>query len=201
MNMHRAVSILKVLCLGAGALLVAADPAYAQLACPADYAACDTGGCCLSSEKCCPSVTDGCCSPYVPYCCGNGTCAASPSECMNAGQARCADYQIPCGSGCAPPGSDCCDEAGHYCPPTMTCESETTCLLGLMEEPVLLVTPAAAPVQPGVPTAPPSPFTDPPNARSRSCELSRGVAAPSSALCFAGSALFAAMCLRRRRAR
>jgi hypothetical protein len=150
--------------------------------CPSEYTACDNGGCCLSSEQCCPTAAEGCCSSSTPYCCGDGTCAATPSQCASTGgRAACDGYDVPCGGGCAPAGSDCCDLAGHYCPPESMCTSETTCVFG--DTPTLArevaLTPLPEEVQgPGL--APP--FRDPEDATKRSCSLGLPAAAEPSRL-------------------
>jgi hypothetical protein len=155
----------------ASACLLGAAPAFAQ-SCPAQYAACDNGGCCLTSEQCCTDIEDGCCNSATPFCCPGGGCAATPSQCERTTATRCDGYDVPCGSGCAPAGSDCCDLAGHYCGPESMCTSETGCLLGIVESPALevtvLSTPEAQPTRPDLP----APFSDPPAASERSCELS-----------------------------
>ncbi|HTV25236.1 MAG TPA: hypothetical protein VMG12_41365 [Polyangiaceae bacterium] len=146
-------------------------PALAQV-CPSDYTACDNGGCCLSSEQCCPRAADGCCSSSTPYCCGDGTCAATPSQCASAGRTTCDGYDVPCGGGCAPAGSDCCDLAGHYCPPESMCTSETTCVFGATPR---LASQVAVVVRPDEAEAarPSAPFHDPEDATERSCSLVR----------------------------
>lgn len=144
-------------------------PAAGQT-CPFEYAACDNGGCCLSSEQCCPRMEDGCCSSATPYCCGNGTCAATPSQCELGGRIECDGYDVPCGGGCAPAGSDCCDLVGHYCPPESMCTSDTSCVFGDMARLALQVALVSAPDAPGAATLYP-PFEDPPDATERSCDL------------------------------
>jgi hypothetical protein len=151
------------------------SPSAAQ-SCPLDFASCDNGGCCLSTEKCCPDVADGCCSAFTPYCCGGGVCAASPGECPNLLQ-KCNDYDLPCGTGCAPAGSACCDTEGHYCPPEQTCTSETTCVLGAESSPALLVVPLVVPGESRPPLR--SPVEDPPDATERSCAF---MGPPSSSM-------------------
>ena len=153
------------------AVLAGSAPARAQ-SCPSDYTACDNGGCCLSSEQCCPRAAEGCCSSSTPYCCGDGTCAATPSQCASAGRASCDGYDVPCGGGCAPAGSDCCDLVGHYCPPESMCTSETTCVFGDM--PTLASQVAVVPQPDDDAAARPSPpFRDPEDATERSCSVSR----------------------------
>jgi hypothetical protein len=163
--------------------------------CPSEYTACDNGGCCLSSEQCCPTKAEGCCSSSAPYCCGDGSCAATPSQCASAGRATCDGYDVPCGGGCAPAGSDCCDLAGHYCPPESMCTSETTCVFGdmptLAREVAVIVRPDAA-QGPGL--APP--FRDPEDATQRSCSLQRPAAGEPSRLSWLALAA-ALLCLRR----
>lgn len=149
--------------------LLTALPAAAQ-SCPSAYAACDNGGCCLSAEQCCPSMADGCCSAATPYCCGDGTCAARPSECASATRAICDGYDVPCGEGCAPAGSDCCDSAGHYCSPESRCTSETTCVRGDMPTLALLVA-VPAREEEAARARSAAPFADPPDASDRSCSL------------------------------
>jgi hypothetical protein len=145
-------------------------PAAAQ-SCPSEYAACDNGGCCLSAEQCCPSLDDGCCSSATPYCCGDGTCAATPSDCELPGRAECDGYAVPCGGGCAPAGSDCCDLVGHYCPPESMCTSDTTCVRG--DTPALASEVAVASQPDGTngPATVEPPFKDPKDATDRSCSI------------------------------
>jgi len=161
--------------------LGAAAPASAQ-ECPSEYTACDNGGCCLSSEQCCPRMADGCCSSSAPYCCGDGTCAATPSQCPAAGRSTCDGYDVPCGGGCAPAGSDCCDLAGHYCPPESMCTSETTCVFGdvptLAREVAVVRRPDE--VEGGPRLSPP--FRDPEDATERSCTIARPAAGEPSSL-------------------
>jgi hypothetical protein len=158
--------VLASLALGSFALPA---PVEAQQ-CPSEYTACDNGGCCLSSEQCCPTMAEGCCSSSTPYCCGDGTCAATPSQCASAGRAACDGYDVPCGGGCAPAGSDCCDGAGHYCPPESRCTSETTCVFG--DRPTLALEVAVTRQPDEAPGARPSPpFGDPEDPTQRSCGL------------------------------
>jgi hypothetical protein len=154
-----------------------ARPALAQ-SCPAQYAACDNGGCCLSSEQCCPKLQDGCCSSATPFCCPGGGCAATPSQCESASANPCDGYDVPCGSGCAPAGSDCCDLAGHYCGPESMCTSDTTCILGSDASMALEVTPITPPAAQSTRPDLSAPFNDPPAASERSCDLAAG-GAPS----------------------
>lgn len=132
--------------------------AWAQT-CPAEYSACDNEGCCLSSEQCCPRLEDGCCSSATPYCCGDGRCAATPSGCNATTLVECDGYDVPCGGGCAPAGSDCCDLAGHYCPPESSCTSDIACVLGDMETLARLVAISSVPEDQADPrlVSPPSP--------------------------------------------
>lgn len=149
--------------------------------CPTEYTSCDNGGCCLSSEQCCPTAAEGCCSSSTPYCCGDGTCAATPSQCASAGRAACDGYAVPCGGGCAPAGSDCCDLAGHYCPPESMCTSETTCVFGDMPTLAREVAVTPRPDElPGPRLAPP--FRDPEEATERSCSLGPAAAGGPSRL-------------------
>jgi hypothetical protein len=161
--------------------------------CPAEFSACDNGGCCLSSEQCCPEAADGCCSSYAPYCCGDGSCAASPGQCD--GKPKCQDYDLPCGEGCAPAGSQCCDDEGHYCEPESTCTSTTTCVLG--STPALALRVVAVPVPGAAPPPLRSPLKDPTDASARSCSVALGGDTTSHALPFAAWCLVAAW-LRRR---
>ena len=149
--------------------------------CPADYTACDNTGCCLSSEQCCPTKAEGCCSSSAPYCCGDGSCAATPSQCASAGRATCDGYDVPCGGGCAPAGSDCCDLAGHYCPPESMCTSETTCVLGVTPTLAREVAVIVRPDELERPRVAP-PFRDPEDATQRSCGLQRPMAGEPSKL-------------------
>jgi hypothetical protein len=155
-------------CLAWGLALV--QPAAAQ-SCPGGYAACDNGGCCLASDQCCPTLAEGCCSASTPFCCGDGTCAATPSQCQNLSQNGCSGYDLPCGSGCAPAGSECCDSAGHYCPPQATCTSDLTCQSGQVAIATLLVeatTPAVS-TPPVLRTL--SPLQDPAGSSDRACAV------------------------------
>jgi hypothetical protein len=164
--------------------------------CPSEYTACDNGGCCLSSEQCCPTMAEGCCSSATPYCCGDGTCAATPSLCASAGRPACDGYDVPCGGGCAPAGSDCCDLAGHYCPPESMCTSETTCVLGDTPALARQVAVTARPDAVQGPSLSP-PFRDPEDATERSCGLRPAAAGEASHL---GWLALAALLLCRRRA-
>ncbi len=166
--------------------------------CPGEYTACDNGGCCLSSEQCCPTKAEGCCTSSAPYCCGDGTCAATPSQCASAGRAACDGYDVPCGGGCAPAGSDCCDLAGHYCPPESMCTSDTTCVFG--DRPTLAreVAVTLRPDEVQGPRLSP-PFRDPEDATQRSCSLQWPTAGEPSRLEWL--ALAAALLFRRRTSR
>jgi hypothetical protein len=153
------------------ALAVAWSASAQAQSCPSSYAACDNGGCCLASDQCCPSLAEGCCPPHAPYCCGDGSCAAAPSKCGNLPRNTCPDYEVPCGEGCAPAGSQCCDLAGHYCRPQGICSSETTCLAGddtLPADQVIVVPP---PAQQASTQRTSSPLLDPPAGTARSCAL------------------------------
>ncbi len=163
--------------------------------CPSTYSACDNGGCCLSTEQCCPTLAEGCCSSATPFCCGDGTCAATPSQCNTLSRdAECDGYAVPCGGGCAPAGSDCCDSAGHYCPPESMCTSDTTCVLG--DTPTLAREVAVASEPEAAAEAPFSaPFADPPTATERSCRVAAPGALRGSTgwlLLLAGAALLRA---------
>jgi hypothetical protein len=166
--------------------------------CPGEYTACDNGGCCLSSEQCCPTQAEGCCSSSAPYCCGDGTCAATPSQCASAGRAACDGYDVPCGGGCAPAGSDCCDLAGHYCPPESMCTSDTTCVFGDMPTLAREVAVTLRPDEVQGPRLSP-PFRDPEDATQRSCSLQRPTAGEPPRLDWL--ALAAALLFRRRTSR
>jgi hypothetical protein len=150
-----------------------AAPAAAQ-SCPSGFAGCDNGGCCPSSAHCCPTLLEGCCDAATPFCCGDGTCAASPAECTG-GRSSCGDYDIPCGGGCAPAGSQCCDFAGHFCPPQGVCTSETTCIAGNAEGAALLVVSVPETPEPEAPERASSPLRNPPDGTARSCALPPGV--------------------------
>jgi hypothetical protein len=150
--------------------LSSAVPAAAQT-CPSNYTTCDNGGCCLSSEQCCPTLEDGCCSAATPYCCGDGTCAATPSQCERAGLPECDGYDVPCGGGCAPAGSDCCDVEGHYCPPESMCTSDTTCVFGAVPTLARTVALPMTPDDSALGTTVSPPFRDPGDATDRSCAL------------------------------
>lgn len=141
--------------------------------CPSGYSACDNTGCCLSSEQCCPTLAEGCCASATPYCCGDGTCAATPSQCGAISRGGCDGYDVPCGNGCAPAGSDCCDIAGHYCPPESMCTSDTTCVRGSMPTIALQVELPPESSAPGAQTVVP-PYGDPGSATDRSCSLRSG---------------------------
>lgn len=176
--------------------LALAPRAGAQL-CPSDYTACDNGGCCLSSEQCCPTAAEGCCSSSTPYCCGDGTCAATPSQCGASGGVACDGYDVPCGQGCAPAGSDCCDAAGHYCPPESMCTSETTCVFG--DRPTLALQVAVVERPDAMSAARPAPpYRDPEDATARSCVLGRP--APATPAGLSWLALAAALLAGRRAA-
>jgi MYXO-CTERM domain-containing protein len=166
--------------------------------CPSEYTACDNGGCCLSSEQCCPTKAEGCCSSSAPYCCGDGTCAATPSQCASTGRAACDGYDVPCGGGCAPAGSDCCDLAGHYCPPESMCTSETTCVFGNMPTLAREVAVALRPDELQGPRLSP-PFRDPEDATQRSCSVQPPGAGEPARLSWL--ALAAALLVRRRTSR
>jgi len=176
--------------LGLLALATWGLPARAQ-SCPGGYSACDNGGCCLSSDQCCPLLEDGCCAASTPFCCGDGTCAASPSECLNAGRNSCTGYDIPCGRGCAPAGSHCCDPlGGSYCPPQGICTSETTCRAGNEESVAQLVVTTSASPAASSPDRPASPLVDPADGTERSCALASGsvssVSMPAAVAPFGG---------------
>jgi len=180
-----------------GLLCVCALGTWGDLArgqqCPAEFSACDNGGCCLSSEQCCPMAADGCCSSYAPYCCGDGHCAASPGQCD--GKPKCQDYDLPCGDGCAPAGSDCCDDEGDYCEPESTC-TPTGCVLGATPSLARRVIPAPVPG-----AAPPplrSPLKDPTDASARSCSVALGSHATAPAVPFTACCLVAGWLARRR---
>jgi hypothetical protein len=177
-----------------------AVPAHAQ-SCPSQYTACDNGGCCLSSEQCCPGIEDGCCSSATPFCCPGGGCAATPSQCETAALTACDGYDVPCGNGCAPAGSDCCDLAGHYCGPESMCTSDTSCVLGDVPSLALQVTATPRPEE--EPSGPKvdAPYADPPSASDRSCDMGSGSGAPNkggSTLVGLTSLLGVALVVRRR---
>jgi hypothetical protein len=175
-------------------------PVRAQ-SCPGGYSSCDNGGCCLNSDQCCPLLEEGCCAASTPFCCGDGTCAASPSECANAGRNTCTGYDIPCGKGCAPAGSHCCDpSAGYYCPPQGICTSEIKCRAGDVESVAKLVASTAALPSASTPERNASPLLDPADGTERSCALAAAApsaAVPASAVSFA--LILAAAWARRRR--
>jgi hypothetical protein len=178
-----------LLALGLLALATWGVPARAQ-SCPGGYAACDNGGCCLAADYCCPLLVEGCCAAATPFCCGDGTCAAAPSECANAGRNTCGGYDIPCGRGCAPAGSQCCDLSGHYCPPQGICTSETTCISGTELSVARVVTATSAPASGSAPERKGSPTVDPADGTERSCALTSSpvssAALPSAAWPFGG---------------
>ncbi len=182
--------VLVLICVGVAAWA----PSASAQSCPSEFSSCDNGGCCLSSEQCCPTAVQGCCSSAAPYCCGDGTCAVAPSACNSGLVTPCEGYEVPCGEGCAPAGADCCDGAGHYCGATSMCSSETTCISGDVTSLARLVVgrtdmerePALLP-----------PFRDPSNASSRSCALdARGAASTAR---WALVSLLIGLALRRRR--
>jgi MYXO-CTERM domain-containing protein len=187
--------------LGALALLAGATwgmPARAQ-SCPGGYSSCDNGGCCLTSDQCCPMLAEGCCAPATPFCCGDGSCAASPPECANAGRNTCTGYEIPCGRGCAPAGSQCCDLSGHYCPPQGMCTSETTCRSGNDESAARLVVSTSAAPPLSAPELEASPLLDPADGTERSCALAATPSAANTAFGGLPLALIVAVAWARRR--
>ncbi|HEU4577985.1 MAG TPA: hypothetical protein VFS67_07010 [Polyangiaceae bacterium] len=188
---HAPRPALAALCL----LLAAAQPARAQ-SCPSNYAACDNGGCCLASDQCCPTIEEGCCPGHTPFCCGDGSCAASPGDCASAGRNTCNGYDIPCGPGCAPAGSQCCDLAGHYCAPQGVCTSEISCVAGEQVSPALQVLPSSSP-EPAELERMPSPIANPPDGTDRSCAFAPLAPEPLAAGSLAS--LLALFLLRRRR--
>lgn len=139
--------------------------------CPSGYGACDNGSCCLNSEQCCPNIAEGCCPAHTPFCCGDGTCASSPSECGNASSVTCPGFDVPCGLGCISAGSECCDDEGHYCAPQSIC-SGGACLTGLDSSPSRLVEPKPENEPSSAPARRISPILDPPDGTARSCALS-----------------------------
>src|SRR6187551_879666 len=151
----------------AAVVLLWSVAAEAQV-CPSNYSTCDNGGCCLSAEQCCPMLPDGCCGSATPFCCDDGTCAATPSQCGS--RADCDGYDVPCGEGCAPAGSECCDIAGHYCPPESRCTADTTCVRGTEAGIALQVeVPESQDPSGGREVAPP--YADPGTATERSCSV------------------------------
>ena len=122
--MNRTVLTISVLAI----LALASAPVQAQV-CPTDYSLCSSGVCCSNAAQCCPTAAEGCCAFATPYCCGDGTCAIAPDQCAGAdgGASSCGDYDVPCGIGCIPAGSDCCSDAGRFCLPGSTCQSSETC--------------------------------------------------------------------------
>jgi hypothetical protein len=188
--------ILAALCLLLAAL---AAPAARAQSCPSNYAACDNGGCCLASDQCCPTMAEGCCPGNTPFCCGDGSCAASPGDCASAGRNTCNGYDIPCGAGCAPAGSQCCDMAGHYCAPQGICTSETTCIVGDVASDALLVPASSSPQPADTTVRMSSPITNPANGTERSCAFAPTAPAPFALAAFAS--LLALTVLRRQRRR
>ncbi len=187
--------LLAALCL---LLAAALSPSARAQSCPSNYAACDNGGCCLASDQCCPTVEEGCCPGNTPFCCGDGSCAASPGDCASAGRNTCNGYDIPCGPGCAPAGSQCCDLAGHYCAPQGVCTSETACVAGDQTSPALLVLASSSPEPAGTTERMSSPITDPANGTERSCAFAPP-STPSPLAPLSLSSLLALTLLRRRR--
>jgi len=190
------------------ALALRITAAHAQV-CPADYSLCTSGVCCPSSDQCCPTAAEGCCAAATPYCCSDGTCAATPDECRSPGAPGCTGYDLPCGDGCIPAGSDCCSDAGRFCLPGLVCESPETCRLGDAAPQAAFhvqttqdggtrgsQTPqdAGASVTSGT-----SPIDDPPTAGNRSCAVSAARGADGGVLGAAGLALLGAALGRRRR--
>ena len=158
--------------------------------CSSNESSCGDGTCCAPSSVCCPAASDGCCNVATPYCCGEGTCAVSASACPGAAGdagARCAAYDVPCGDGCIAAGSDCCDGLGHYCAAGRLCASEATCTDGTRTQQAKTYE-----------TGEPSPLSNPMEAASRSCAMSRS---PSSSRATLGYALAAAVLVVARRAR
>jgi hypothetical protein len=186
--------ILAAVCL---LLAATAAPSARAQSCPSNYAACDNGGCCLASDQCCPTVEEGCCPGNTPFCCGDGSCAASPGDCASAGRNTCNGYDIPCGSGCAPAGSQCCDLAGHYCAPQGVCTSETACIAGDQGSPALTVLPSSSPEPADTLDRMPSPIANPPNGTERSCAFAPAARSPFTAVSL--TSLLALISLRRRR--
>lgn len=186
-----------VLCLVFLALGSASLPAQAQ-SCPSGYGACDNGGCCLNSQHCCPTLAEGCCGAATPFCCGDGTCASSPSECGNPSGVTCPGFDLPCGPGCVPAGSACCDDQGHYCAPQSFCTSETVCVTGLDESPALLAAAKAVDAPPPETARRISPLLDPPNGTARSCALSPHAPSPSAGWGLLAAGVALAMARRRR---
>ncbi|HKO94521.1 MAG TPA: MYXO-CTERM sorting domain-containing protein [Polyangiaceae bacterium] len=154
-------------------------PAQAQ-SCPSGYGSCDNGGCCLNSAQCCPNLSDGCCDTSTPFCCGDGTCASSPSECGSVSGVSCPGFDVPCGPGCIAAGSDCCDDEGHYCKPQSICMSATECVTGLDVSASLPPEVKPTVVTPSAPVRRISPLLDPPDGTARSCALSPSAPASTS---------------------
>ena len=187
------------------ALVLRATAAYGQV-CPADHSLCTSGVCCPSSDQCCPTAAQGCCATATPYCCSDGTCAATPDECRSQGAPGCTGYDLPCGAGCIPAGSDCCSDAGRYCLPGSVCRSPETCQLG---DAALQVAFHVQPTEAGGMGATPedagdsgtgiSPLADPPIAGSRSCAMSAAQRADDSVPGAAGLGLLGTALRRRRR--
>jgi hypothetical protein len=171
-------------------------PARAQTCAPNEKLC--AGGACCAAGLCCPTTVTGCCDEGAPYCCGDGTCAVTPSACAGASSGTnvgCAGYDLPCGAGCIPAGADCCD-GNHYCPPTTVCASPSvTMCTNRTSEPVTEAYLVTLP-------EPLSPLDAPANATSRSCALSEGPSAPRGPMgAVAAMSAFALVRWRRRATR
>jgi MYXO-CTERM domain-containing protein len=163
----------------AAAVLLWSAAAGAQV-CPSSYSTCDNGGCCLSAEQCCSRAEQGCCSSATPFCCEDGTCAATPSQCGSVARADCDGYDVPCGGGCAPAGSDCCDVAGHFCPPESMCTSGTTCVRGATATIASQVEVTAESENASRGPVVAAPYADPGEATDRSCSMAQPASAAAA---------------------
>jgi len=186
--MKRGWNRIGMLLVGLGIGVTGGGLAHAQTCAPNEVQ-CLGGACCSLPALCCPSATGGCCGEGTPYCCGNGTCAVTPCSCPgeSSGASACAGYDVPCGAACIPAGADCCD-ANHYCPPTTTCASPTTCTNGTGSPPTKANV---------IPPPPSSPLDDPSDAAARSCATSYGQPTPRPAM-YAASGVLALFRWRRR---
>ena len=118
------LSYLTVMCLLGGI----AATAHA-IDCPPTQNACGTDKCCTVYDICTSAGRGACCPVATPYACTDGTCAVTPTACeADELEPLCPEYQIVCGGVCIEAGSDCCNEAGDYCPPTQTC-TEIACVV------------------------------------------------------------------------
>lgn len=112
-----------------GWLSAAASSVHA-IECPALQNACGSDVCCAVHDICCSAGRGACCPVSTPYCCGDGTCAVTPTACGSESEPLCPEYQISCGGLCIEAGSDCCNDDGDYCPPTQICTEDACTVAG-----------------------------------------------------------------------